>query len=133
MSSSESFALPQHQLLNGMPNSGCNKTGPIASSRDFPPSWRVSNENMKLYLTVHNVDALVAKLDEVPPEDNPELGIRDCEVKDPDGYRLRIGSNIGKGRLAKTARRFVLYAFEETSKTSLLSYLPTRFNTISYY
>lgn len=50
-----------------------------------------------LYLKVPDVDAVVAKIGGTVPEDQPELGLKDVEVKDPDGYRLRIGSKIGKG------------------------------------
>lgn len=80
---------------------------------NLPAFVEISNANMKLFLSEHtgdarpdtllylkvpDVDAFVAKLEGVTPEDNPELGLRDCEVKDPDGNRLRIGSAIGKGK-----------------------------------
>ena len=51
-----------------------------------------------LYLKVPDVDAFVAKIEDAQPEDSPELGLRDVEVKDPDGNRLRIGSKIGQGK-----------------------------------
>jgi catechol 2,3-dioxygenase-like lactoylglutathione lyase family enzyme len=78
----------------------------------LPAFVEISNANMKLflsehrgdaspdtllYITVPDVDAFVTKLEGVTPEDVPELGLRDCEVKDPDGNRLRIGSRIGQG------------------------------------
>ena len=79
---------------------------------NLPAFVEISNGSMKLFLSEHtgdarpdtllyfkvpDVDAFVAKLEDIVPEDNPELGLRDCEVKDPDGNRLRIGSAIGKG------------------------------------
>ena len=79
----------------------------------FPAFAEISNANMKLYLSEHtgdarpgtllflhvpDVDAFVAELEGVMPENSTELGLRDCEVQDPDGNRLRIGSEIGKGR-----------------------------------
>ena len=51
-----------------------------------------------LFLRVPDVDAFVAELEGVMLEDSTELGLRDCEVQDLDGNRLRIGSEIGKGR-----------------------------------
>ena len=51
-----------------------------------------------LYLKVPDVDAFVANIEGAAPEDQPELGLRDVEVKDPDGNRLRIGSKIGQGK-----------------------------------
>ena len=51
-----------------------------------------------LYLKVPDVDAFVANIAGAQPEDQPELGLRDVEVKDPDGNRLRIGSKIGQGK-----------------------------------
>lgn len=80
---------------------------------DLPAFMEISNGSMKLFLSEHtgdaspdtllyfkvpDVDAFVAKLEDVVPEDSLELGLRDCEVKDPDGNRLRIGSVIGKGK-----------------------------------
>ena len=84
----------------------------------LPAFVEISNGSMKLFLSEHtgdaspdtllyikvpDVDAFVAKLGNVVPEDVPELGLRDCEVKDPDGNRLRIGSSIveGKGYVAE--------------------------------
>jgi catechol 2,3-dioxygenase-like lactoylglutathione lyase family enzyme len=78
---------------------------------DFPAFVEIANDNMKIFLSEHtgdakpdtllflkvpDVDAFVAKLEGVEPEDNADLGLRDCEIVDPDGNRLRIGSSIAK-------------------------------------
>ena len=77
---------------------------------DFPAFVEISNGTMKLFLSEHtgdarpdtllflrvpNIDEFVAKLDGVVPEDNLDLQLRECEVKDPDGNRLRIASTMG--------------------------------------
>lgn len=79
----------------------------------FPAFVEVKNGSMKLFLSEHtgdarpdtllylsvpDVDAFVASIEGAEPEDQPELGLRDVELKDPDGNRLRIGSKIGKGK-----------------------------------
>ena len=76
----------------------------------LPAFVEISNDNMKLFLSEHtgdarpdtllylkvpDVDAFVAKLEGVILEDNPDLRLRECEVHDPDGNRLRIGSSMG--------------------------------------
>lgn len=79
----------------------------------LPAFLEVTNGSMKLFLSEHtgdaspdtllylkvpDVDAFVANIEGAQPEDSPELGLRDVEVKDPDGNRLRIGSKIEKGQ-----------------------------------
>jgi hypothetical protein len=79
----------------------------------LPAFVEVTNGSMKLFLSEHtgdarpdtliylkvpDVDAFVANIEGAEPEDQPELELRDVEVKDPDGNRLRIGSKIGQSK-----------------------------------
>ena len=49
-----------------------------------------------IYLRVPDVDAFVADVEGVEVEDEEEIGMRGCEIKDPDGNRLRIGTPLRK-------------------------------------
>ena len=76
---------------------------------DLPAFVELSNGSMRIFLSEHqgdaspdtllyfrvpDVDAFVARLEGVEVEDEPEIGMRGCEVKDPDGNRIRIGTRL---------------------------------------
>ena len=75
----------------------------------LPAFVEISNGNMRLFLSEHtgdatpntlvffrvpDVDAFVAGLEGVEVVDVPEIGMRDCEVTDLDGNRIRIGTRL---------------------------------------
>ena len=85
---------------------------------DFPAFVEISNGSMLLFLSEHtgdaspdtlvflrvaDVDSFVADLPGAAEkiEDSEGIGMRDVEVEDPDGNRIRIGSRLvareGKG------------------------------------
>ena len=76
---------------------------------NLPAFVEISNGSMRIFLSEHtgdaspdtllyfrvpDVDAFVANVEGVEVEDEPEIGMRGCEVKDPDGNRIRIGTRL---------------------------------------
>ena len=78
-------------------------------SPDLPAFVEISNCNMRVFLSEHtgdarpdtllyfrvqDVDAFVANMEGVEVADEPEIGMRGCELQDLDGNRIRIGSRL---------------------------------------
>ena len=77
---------------------------------DLPAFVEISNGPMKIFLSEHagdarpdtliffrvpDLDAFVANVEGgVEVEDSEEIGMRDCEVRDLDGNRIRVGTRL---------------------------------------
>ena len=78
-------------------------------SPDLPAFVEISNGNMRLFLSEHtgdarpdtllyfrvpDVDAFVANVEEAEVKDEVDIGMREVELVDPDGNRIRIGTAL---------------------------------------